>query len=262
MAMAALRSMRTLTICAAATAGLYLASPALACEPGQCATGTAEAKPLKLKNHMRKPVASSATRTVKRADGEYRKVGLKRRPKATPPPEAQATVTPAAAQAFASYEVARGDTLYGIARGIAGDDRTSIQRTMIALFRANSAAFNGNINQLRAGAILRVPSSEEIAGISSAEAASEVSQQNSAWRAAGGGQDAGRLKLVTPPEGPEESAAAPESSGRVESQIDALEHDITEQKRLLELQNQELADLQRKLAEARAEGPYRRAFPL
>ena len=73
-----------------------------------------------------------------------------------------------------TYEVARGDTLYGIAGSIAGGDRQAIQRTMIALFRANPEAFNGNINQLRAGAILRVPSSDEIAGISTAEAASEV----------------------------------------------------------------------------------------
>ena len=41
---------------------------------------------------------------------------------------------------------------------MAGGDRQAIQRTMIALFRANPEAFNGNINQLHAGAILRVPS--------------------------------------------------------------------------------------------------------
>ena len=39
----------------------------------------------------------------------------------------------------------------------------------------------------------------------------------------------------------------------MESQIDSLQKDISEQKRLLELQNQELADLQTKLADARAE---------
>jgi pilus assembly protein FimV len=73
-----------------------------------------------------------------------------------------------------TYEVARGDTLYAIAGGIAGAERPAIERTMIALFRANPEAFNGNINQLRAGAILRVPSSDEVAGISSAEAASRM----------------------------------------------------------------------------------------
>ena len=100
-----------------------------------------------------------------------------------------------------------------------------------------------------------MPSSDEVANISTAEASSEVSQQNAAWRAAGGGEDAGRLKLVTPPEGDAEAAAAPEASGRVESQIGSLESDIAEQKRLLELRNQELADLQKKLADSRAKEP-------
>ncbi|HKX98840.1 MAG TPA: FimV/HubP family polar landmark protein [Steroidobacteraceae bacterium] len=173
------------------------------------------------------------------------------------PVEAPAAAPPTApaqpAGAGSTYEVSRGDTLYGIAGSLGAGDRDAIQRTMIALFRANPEAFNGSIHQLRAGAILRVPSSDEMARVSAAEAASEVSQQNAAWRAAGGGQDAGRLKLVAPPEGEAEGTAAPPSSGRVESQIDALEHDITEQKRLLELQNQELADLQKKLADARSE---------
>ncbi len=65
-------------------------------------------------------------------------------------------------------------------------------------------------------------------------------------------QESGKLRLVTPPEG-EAAAATPESSGRVESQIDSLSKDIAEQRRLLELRNQELADLQSKLADSRAE---------
>src|SRR5688572_26412154 len=180
-----------------------------------------------------------------------------------PPPAPTSEATPAAtpvASEGSTYEVARGDTLYGIARGVAGDDRQAIQRAMIAFFRANPDAFNGNINLLRAGAILRVPSSNEVAGISAAEAAGEVGQQNAAWRAAGGGES-GRLKLVTPPEGEAEAAAAPDASGRVESQIDSLEKGISEQKRLLELQNQELADLQKKLAEARAAEESKAAAP-
>ena len=171
---------------------------------------------------------------------------------AAPSAPAQSEPAPAVTSA-SSYEVERGDTLYGIAGGISGGDRPAIERTMIALFRANPEAFNGNINLLHAGAILRVPSSDEVAGISSAEATSEVRQQNAAWRAAGGGQEAERLRLVTPPEGEAEAAAAPEPGVPAESQAESLAKDIAEQKRLIELQNQELADLQRKLAEARAE---------
>jgi pilus assembly protein FimV len=174
-------------------------------------------------------------------------------------PQPQPAAPAAAAQAAApsngesTYTVERGDTLYGIAGSIARGDRQAIQRTMIALFRANPEAFNDNINQLRAGAILRVPSAGDIASIESSEAAGEVSRQNAAWRSAGGGQEAARLKLVTPPEGEAAGASTPQPSGRVEGQINSLEKDIAEQKRLLELRNQELADLQRKLAESRAQ---------
>ena len=121
-------------------------------------------------------------------------------PSAPPAPSAPSAPTEApephgdVARAFRRlhYEVERGDTLYGIAGAMSGGGRQATQQTMIALFRANPEAFNGNINILRAGAILRVPSSDEVATISTAEAASDVSQQNAAWRAAGGGEDAGR----------------------------------------------------------------------
>jgi pilus assembly protein FimV len=173
-------------------------------------------------------------------------------PASAPPPAPMASSAPAMADG-SSYQVARGDTLYRIAGSVAGGDRQAIQRTMIAIFRANPEAFSGNINVLRAGAILRVPSSEEIENIAASEAAGEVRQQTAAWRAASGGQEPGRLQLVTPPEGEAEAAAAPDASGRVESQIGSLQDDIAKQKRLLELRNQELADLQRKLAESRAQ---------
>jgi hypothetical protein len=117
--MAAPGSMRTLTrtwtLCAATLACVSLASPVAACESGRCETVTearTETKPLKLKNQMRKPVASSATRTVKRRDGEYRKVAIKRRAKTPTESRAEAQpvlppISPAAASAFVSYEVAR-----------------------------------------------------------------------------------------------------------------------------------------------------------
>ena len=171
----------------------------------------------------------------------------------SPAPSAAPEAQPAA-DGESTYQVVRGDTLYQIAGSVAGGDRQAIQRTMIGLFRANPEAFSGNINQLRAGAILRVPPAEEMANIADAEAAAEVRQQHAAWRAAGGGQDSGRLRLVTPPEGEAEpEASAADSAARVESQIDSLEKDIAEQRRLLELRNQELAQLQQRLAQSRAQ---------
>ncbi len=66
---------------------------------------------------------------------------------ATPPAQETAPAAPPTT-GQSSYEVARGDTLYGIAAGISGGGRPEIQRTMIALFRANPEAFNGNINRV------------------------------------------------------------------------------------------------------------------
>ena len=168
-----------------------------------------------------------------------------------PPPVAAAAPVPVVDGS--TYTVQRGDTLYQIAGAHSGGDRQATQQLMIGIFRANPEAFNGNINRLRAGAILRVPGSADIADIGPADAASEVSRQTAAWRATGGGADTGRLRLVTPQEGAADAGTADaETSGNVRSQIESLEQDIAEQRRLLELRNQELAKLQQDLARTRA----------
>lgn len=175
-------------------------------------------------------------------------------PARAPAPVARPPVAEAAPVTDGStYTVQRGDTLYQIAGSHAGGDREAAQRLMIGIFRANPEAFNGNINEMRAGAILRVPGSADISDIGTADAASEVRRQTTAWRAAGGGADAGRLRLVTPQEGAADAGTAEaETSGSVRSQIESLERDIVEQRRLLELRNQELAKLQQDLARTRA----------
>lgn len=177
-----------------------------------------------------------------------------------PPAPAEASAPPAAAAAGApafdgpsSYRVESGDTLYQIAGALTGGDRAATQRMMIALFRANPEAFNGNINILRAGAILRVPAADQVSAIGAGEAASEVSRQIAAWRAGGATPEQSRLRLVAPEEGAGAAAAAePATETSVASQIDALQRDIEQQRRLLELKNEELAELQRQMARAQA----------
>lgn len=83
----------------------------------------------------------------------------------------------------ASYgPVNDGETLSGIATHLSSDGIT-MNQMMIALFETNSHAFGGNINVLFAGAVLRLPDSDELRGRAPAAANAEVARQTEAWRA-------------------------------------------------------------------------------
>lgn len=71
------------------------------------------------------------------------------------------------------------DTLSDIALRIRPDDSVSIQQTMLAIQELNPDAFtDGNINRLRSGEVLRVPSITDIQAIGQRDAVAEVSRQN------------------------------------------------------------------------------------
>ena len=97
----------------------------------------------------------------------------------TPPPVAD--VTPFDAIAGDELPVGRGYTLWGVAARIRPDSRLTINQTMLAIFEANPQAFGGNINMLRAGATLRIPSADEIFQISRADALAEAQRQHAEW---------------------------------------------------------------------------------
>ena len=78
--------------------------------------------------------------------------------------------------------VERGNTLWGIASRMRPDSRLTMNQTMLAIFEANPQAFSGNINKLKAGVSLRVPSADEVFQISRGDAFSEVKRQNEEWR--------------------------------------------------------------------------------
>ena len=114
---------------------------------------------------------------------------------ATPPhPVAHGKTTPAekakpaaahAASAGQYGTVAQGETLSEIARATRPDEATSLNKVMLAMLKANpDAFFKDNINALKRGAILRIPSADEIKATGSAlEAAAQVREQNQAWSA-------------------------------------------------------------------------------
>ena len=81
-----------------------------------------------------------------------------------------------------TYNVRRGDTLSRIADEVKPANVT-LEQMLVALFNANPNAFDGaNMNRLRAGAILTVPSAEQAAASPSNEATRTVRMQAADWR--------------------------------------------------------------------------------
>ncbi len=114
------------------------------------------------------------------------------RPVAAPPARAQAPrpkPMPAGRHADAAsaseWTVRQGQTLSQIARRLGQGDAT-LDQTMLALLHANPEAFvGGNINRLRAGAVLRVPGQDERTNRTASEASALVREQVTQWRQAG-----------------------------------------------------------------------------
>ena len=105
----------------------------------------------------------------------------------SPAPAKPAAAKPApAARTAGSGEygpVAAGETLSEIAGATRPDDKTNLDAMMLALLKANPNAFyRDNINALKRGAILRIPSADDIkAGGNAAAVAAAVREQNQAW---------------------------------------------------------------------------------
>ena len=92
-------------------------------------------------------------------------------------PAARAAPKAAPEKAGRSYEVKRGDTLAKIAVANKAPD-VSLQQMLIALYRSNADAFDGNnINRLRAGKILNIPDREAAAAVDQSDATRVVSAQ-------------------------------------------------------------------------------------
>ncbi|MGH8290468.1 MAG: FimV/HubP family polar landmark protein [Steroidobacteraceae bacterium] len=160
-----------------------------------------------------------------------------------------------------SLVVRRGQTLSGIANRLSGAGLESgpTRSWMVAIYQANPDAFDHNMNLLRSGAVLRVPDSAAIADISPASAAAEIHRQYAAWHgssraSANTASGPGRLRLVAPPGGTAASgspATSGSSAGNVkalQSQVQTLQTQLADEKRLLQLKDAQLASMQAQLA--------------
>ncbi|MBB5209841.1 FimV/HubP family polar landmark protein [Microbulbifer hydrolyticus] len=158
-------------------------------------------------------------------------------------------------------------TLWEIARDSRETRDLSVQQTMLAIQRLNPEAFiNDNINLLKKGAVLRLPTAEEVRNLSLTEAVSQVATQNDAWRERVGETDVtgapldgraaveetvesdvleGRVSLGAP--GDNESVLSGTGSGAGES--DALEGELAVSEEELDKSRLENAELQDRLGE-------------
>ena len=89
---------------------------------------------------------------------------------------APAPATTDGAAANGTYTVQHGDTLYSIANDAAqGQDSVSLDQMLLALYRNNPNAFiGGNINRIKSGAVMKVPSAQQVQSVSPRAARREV----------------------------------------------------------------------------------------
>lgn len=119
--------------------------------------------------------------------------------------------------------VAAGETLSAIARSVRGQTGGDLNQVMIALLKSNPDAFyKDNINALKRGAILRVPSAGDLEAAGSAsQAAAEVQAQIEDWR--GGRVGATRVAASGDSAAPARSRAASGSSRTAAKSDERLE---------------------------------------
>jgi pilus assembly protein FimV len=159
-----------------------------------------------------------------------------RTPVATPvqqPVAAPATVNVAPAPVTGDYgPIRRSETLWSIAERVRPDREISIDQVMLALQRANPHAFDGNnINRLRRGVTLTVPTRDDILSMSSRAARAESARQFEEWKSANArpAAEAAPVAEATAAEQPEIEASAAvaveEAQGESRLQLMAPETD-------------------------------------
>ncbi|WP_266168977.1 FimV/HubP family polar landmark protein [Dyella subtropica] len=245
------------------------------------------------------PAASKPSRHAAAAPAATEQAAVPK-PVAAKPAKQQASAQPSAAGAAGKFgPVERGQTLSGIAKATAPAG-VDVNQMLLALKQANPDAFyRDNINALKTGAVLRVPSREDAQAMAVAAAVAEVRRQNGDWRSGAARTttsvaDAGtrpsastaptsaktdtsdRLALVPAKEGgqgsdtragkdgkgaaglhqdllrSQEALASLEQQGNeLKSRLKDLEGINTKNTKLLSLKDNEIAELEHKLAEAR-----------
>lgn len=107
-----------------------------------------------------------------------------------------------------------GDTMYKIAEQYKLADM-NVERMLVALYRANADQFEGrNMNRIKAGKILHLPSQQELTSVSLPDAVKEIHAQAADWNAY-------RQKLANAASASNQSQASQQvAAGKITSSID------------------------------------------
>jgi len=100
-------------------------------------------------------------------------------PATAPRPSAPAASAPRVASS--EYRTTSRDTLWEVAQQVRSGG--TVHQAMLAIQDLNPDAFlDGNINRMKSGQVLRLPTDEQIRSRSQSEALAQVAAQNAAWR--------------------------------------------------------------------------------
>ena len=135
------------------------------------------------------PAVTAESGTAATVQQSAQETPAKQAEQATP----QATLTPAKMAAALEVtklpknqewlKVQRGDTMYKIAEKYKLADM-NLDRMLVALYRVNANKFDGkNMNRIKSGKILRLPTEEEYSHVTQAEAMKEIHAQAADWNA-------------------------------------------------------------------------------
>ena len=199
-------------------------------------------------------------------------------------PLAAPAPAPAKTAAPATRETKSGDTLGKIANEVRPEG-VSLDQMLVALFRSNPDAFNGNMNRMSSGKILKVPDADTVRSVDATEARREVLAQSSDFNAyrrkladaaasgttgtsAGGRSSSGKItakvedkvppaatgkdKLeVSRTEAAPASKLDPKLAGKapLEGRLSALEEDLASRERALRDASSRIAQLEKNLTD-------------
>ena len=195
-------------------------------------------------------------------------------------PNTDDPVAERAARKTTHIKVGAKATLRGLAWRVGERSEADLQRMMIAIFRANPSAFDGNINRLHLGAVLTIPARAEVAAISKAEAKREIHAQMTAWRAGAHTATAKTAPAANKPAAVAAAAAAPaetaepataaatpateapvagatsdSSADALDHRIQSLEQELKQVKGVLDNENAQLVTMRQQAARADMEAP-------